>query len=847
LFFNASALIVFGNTTNIGGTSNVGIGYQTLSGNTGGSVIAIGIAAGQNNAGGNLVAIGSNAGQNNGGNSNVAIGDLAGSNQKGAGSNIAIGLRSMNNASGTLNIGIGYNAGSNASGGSSSNCIYIGNGAGSNNLNSNSIFLGSNPGYNVSANTFVVYSTSASGPALQTDLSNRWLGVGKPPAFALDVSGTIQVSNISAGQLAGYNLSLGGAQTNNVLTWDGTNIKWVAPAVVSSTTASWASFPATQEVNLSGYNLSGLALFNNVPVFFKSSPQQIGIGTTNLSGNNSVTVALGISAGISGGGGIYLGSNPGYYPTDANTFLVYSTSVTRPFLQGNVSTICLGIGRAPGSNTLDVSGTIQGSNLLAPFAKIGQVTISSVNMGINNANPAYNLDVTGIINCQTISADSTRANTIGGVRLQNNIVSATTVSTGALSNVTSINTSPVNFSNSSVVLGSSYVSTGAAFGNVTIGISSGTTSTVSNVVAIGNKAGESNSGSSNVFIGQGAGAQPSTRGGSQVNAIGISSSYGNLANYVDSIGFQAAFSNAATGTNLVAIGSNAGNGNRGASNIYIGAGAGNGSGPEFNSNSCNAIVIGSSAGIFTNGNANIGNRSINIGMTSSTDQRSNDQIAIGTGVFSGGTRSIAIGSNASTSGSNCIAIGTTAVGGGGSSANVIAIGISAGVSNSSVTNAIYLGSNPGYNPTSNNNFVLYSTNNTLPALQVDLANRWTGVGCVPAYPLDVAGQIRTTSNIINTINVTPVTVGSLTLNTGNYSTYFSFTYNAGTTVTVSLPGTTPLNGSYWVVKNNSTVNYTLSYAGGVLNYVGGPTTSYLQAGNGVTLIYSGANSVYYTF
>jgi hypothetical protein len=123
-----------------------------------------------------------------------------------------------------------------------------------------------------------------------------------------------------------------------------------------------------------------------------------------------------------------------------------------------------------------------------------------------------------------------------------------------------------------------------------------------------------------------------------------------------------------------------------------------------------------------------------------------------------------------------------------------------------------------------------------------------GVGCVPTVPLDVAGQIRTTSNIINTINVTTISaVGTLALTTANYSTYFNLVYNGGTTVTVSLPGTTPLNGSYWVLKNNSTVNYTIAYTGGVLNYVGGPTSSYLQAGNGVTLIYSGANSVYYTF
>ena len=54
-------------------------------------------------------------------------------------------------------------------------------------------------------------------------------------------------------------------------------------------------------------------------------------------------------------------------------------------------------------------------------------------------------------------------------------------------------------------------------------------------------------------------------------------------------------------------------------------------------------------------------------------------------------------------------------------------------------------------------------------------------------------------------------------------------------------------GSYWVIKNNSPVNYTLNFTGGFLNTVGGPTTLYLQAGNGVTLIYSGADSVYYTF
>jgi hypothetical protein len=66
-------------------------------------------------------------------------------------------------------------------------------------------------------------------------------------------------------------------------------------------------------------------------------------------------------------------------------------------------------------------------------------------------------------------------------------------------------------------------------------------------------------------------------------------------------------------------------------------------------------------------------------------------------------------------------------------------------------------------------------------------------------------------------------------------------------MTISLPGSLPIQGSYWVIKNNSVANYTLTFTGGTLNTLGGPTSMYLQAGNGLTLIYSGANSVYYTF
>jgi hypothetical protein len=90
-----------------------------------------------------------------------------------------------------------------------------------------------------------------------------------------------------------------------------------------------------------------------------------------------------------------------------------------------------------------------------------------------------------------------------------------------------------------------------------------------------------------------------------------------------------------------------------------------------------------------------------------------------------------------------------------------------------------------------------------------------------------------------------LTSPSPTIVTGNY--VYTFTAGTGSISWVQGASVEPTRGSYWVIKNNSPVNYTLNFTGGSLNTVGGPTSIYLQAGNGLTLIYSGANSVYYTF
>ena len=127
-----------------------------------------------------------------------------------------------------------------------------------------------------------------------------------------------------------------------------------------------------------------------------------------------------------------------------------------------------------------------------------------------------------------------------------------------------------------------------------------------------------------------------------------------------------------------------------------------------------------------------------------------------------------------------------------------------------------------------------------------------GVGAsnTSTFPLMVTGTLYCTSNIISTLNVSGVTSGtSITLTPDNATTYYSLTTTTGTTLTLTLPSTAPPQGTYWVLKNNAAVNYTLNSTNGVFN--AGSNSYYLQAGIGITLAYSGTqangSNAYYTF
>ena len=601
----------------------------------------------------------------------------------------------------------------------------------------------------------LLFSSGALNISGQTTLS------GTTIQTTLSVAG---ITTLSGTQINGTFTACGQTLFNNLCFASINGLTWPSPAATTGSTVlsvdstgktltwaslttigvqNWAQSKANSTVSLEGYGLAGITTFNNISAVFISASAQVGLGLGVLANNPASNVlAFGTNAGSVTGNpatyGVYsnnmfLGSNPGGSCNVSNSLVVYSQTAGSPLIYGDLSK--------------------------------NQVTIAGqANTG------GYTLNVNGSAQASMFASPAASSNSIGGVTMSNSILTV-----GTVCNVTNLNGLTTKFDSAAQVIfiGSPFGVTplpagtvnvflgqfaGANYGGVgTVGIGDGAGAflTGSGNICIGGSAGNSSTGSCNNFIGSAAGKVSS---GSYVNAIGASAAYGNLGSYVDTMGYQAGWQNVATGSNLIAIGSNAGFSNWGASNIYIGAGAGNGGGPQYNSNSCNAIVIGSLAGVSTNGNANIGNRSINIGKGSSTSQGAGDQIAIGTGAQGGYTGSIAIGAGAIAGGGLRMLVIGSNVSGGTGAADVIAIGTNAGSNLPNLSNNIYIGSNAGYNPTTANTLVVQSLASTAPTLQADLANRRLGVGCAPTYSIDVqvtsAGSngMRIAQN--NTSNVT---------------------------------------------------------------------------------------------
>jgi hypothetical protein len=568
-----------------------------------------------------------------------------------------------------------------------------------------------------------------------------------------------------------------------------------------------------------GWNLSGSS---NVAVGYRSlvdnsGAYTIGIGFNagvSASANNCIYIGQYAGSNNTRANSIFLGSNPGYSVAADNQFVVYSLS-TLPLIQGDLSYNRVGIGKAPGAFALDVSGTIQASNV--SLGKLNGVAWSP------SSTPGI-----GSVLIYTGSAVEWQPPGSGA---------AAAWSTYPATQV-------VNISGYDLSAIASFNSVSAVFVSVSkqVGLGSGVLSgnTGSNVVAFGTGAGQNNGNSNMIFLGSNPGysvaadnqfivystsaAVPFLQGDVSARLLGIGR--------VPRTQYALDVSGTITGSSfLTAPGAASTIGPINIADSRVGIG-----GPADNPYRLDV------QGIL---------RASNIIATDTITSNLIGGISLSNTTLSAATINV-VALNATTVSAGKLLFGDVVGLGynslsGNTAQYVNALGYNAGYANT-FSNCTFIGTNPSsgrLGVTQANTFLVYSTS-LAPTIQADTSNNYVGIGRVPgAYALDVSGTIRTTSNIVNTINVSLVTTDALTVSTTNYSTYFNL-IGTSTVVTITLPGTTPIQGSYWVVKNNSTVNYTLKCAGGFLN--ASPITSmYLQAGNGVTLIYSGANSVYYTF
>jgi hypothetical protein len=729
-------------------------------------------------------------------------------------------------------------------------------------------------------------NTNSSETFVRVSTASRRMGLGTvSPGATLDVSGTFRVTG-GAATLSGVTLNVlngvkwpsaaGALNTQLVISGTG-EASWLAPGTIDS--ALWAQNPAVANVNISGFDIRNIVSFNTISAIISST--RIGIGPNVLRNNTaSSVVAFGCNAGSNVTADstfnncVYLGSNPGTSAAAANTFLVYSTTAGIPALQVNTGSNWLGVGKVP-TVALDVVGSGQFSGSVTTTGRlfIGGNSASSYSMNIvssgqrtgfitwscnTNLNPyigiGWDQTADGLVissgpgtnDIATINSFYVSRNT-GYVGIGKTSASFPLDVSGQINTNTSVTTPSLAVSASTVLTGTLTLPTIASttYASKVLSYNSTTGAVTQSTLSLGTLgAADSNTMNAN-WVTTGGGIVTwngsVVSGTSRILAIPLNKSMGSDGFFditqgawtIQMNGWSAAYfvpnsvpSTYPAANGLIKVFPYQPTSDQVGSNwIFICSTYADVSpmtlkwGPGF-------ITI-PSGGVF---NSATGGTSWNV---------------------LGQATNIALGSNSSITGGTSIVIGSNAASAVAAN-NVIAIGTNAGSNLPNLNNTIYIGSNAGYRPGTADTLVVHSTSATAPTLQADLANRRLGVGMVPSYALDVAGTIRSSGPVISTISVSGTSAAALTLTTDIATTYFSLTSTA-TTFTVTFPPAAPPTGTYWVLKNNSTVNYTITPVNGVFN--GGTAPSYfLQAGIGVTLAYSGTSAgaptsypAYYTF
>jgi hypothetical protein len=724
-----------------------------------------------------------------------------------------------------------------------------------NTLNTSNFSAVSNTLSNVTINTSLVVSCSSTfkNPVNLTSIN----GVLWPP-----VSGT----------------------ANQILTLNATgSAAWTTPGQVNLT--QWAANPAVATVNINSNDIQNIVKFNSVAAIINTTSSQVGIGVNVLSNNNATNViAFGNKAGSNNNPSainsncIYLGSNPGTYLTSCNTLLVYSTTVGTPAVQVDMGQNFLGVGMIP-TNALDVTGN---ARISSNFTTLGKVVVGSIttpcnySINVNEStntsgyvafyggntaiNPQFGIGYDKGTSGLVVKVNSNTGTNFTGTALY--VSANSSVGIGTTSPVYTLDVSGKINTNTAVITPSLTVNSNTTLsGTLTLPtIPSTAYLNLSKVLTYNSTTGSVNYSTLNI------------------NTLGAADSNTMNANWVTSGGGVVTWNYASsnvTGTNHIVAGPvNTSFGSIGL--INIGSDSGSWTINFTNTNNWQAaywvpssipstgyISGGSWKIIDFNTVANqIGSNWIFI-CSINPDNRSLKwgpgfvTIPSG-GVYDstkegkswntlGSASNVALGSNSVITGATSILIGSNTAGSNITASNVIAIGTNA-ATNANYSNTIYIGSNAGYSPQTSNTLVIPSTNASFPTLQADLSNRYLGVGMAPSNALDVSGNVRVNGNVNSLISVSGTTNSSLTLSPAYASTYYSL-FSTATGISITFPSTTPPQGTYWVVKNNSVVNYTLNATNGVFN--AGSNSYYLQAGIGITVVYSGTQTngcnAYYTF
>ena len=386
------------------GVNSTLLGFQSGQYNTGSGVTAVGLNAAQSNTVANVTAVGSGAAQFNSGASLVAMGSSAGANNSGT-AVTAVGYNAAYNNNAANTVAYGYAAAQNNAG---ANITAIGFQSAQSNTVPGLSALGYNAAqYNAGTNSTIMGFQSG-----QNNTANYLTAFGYQ-AGQNNTAAQVTALGTSAGQNnSGSNLTAIGYQAGQ--NSSGTSVVTVGNNAASSNMGS--------NVNALGANAAQLNTGDNLVAIGTSTARyntgQYNTAVGNIAsqyntsgGQANVTVGYmagqGVSNSTSYSRNTLLGAYAGNLVTSGSSNTVIGHNAAGGLTTGN-SNIIIGAGISPldntGSNQLNIGNAIMG-DLGRPLA---------TRIGINVTSPTANLEVSGTVSATRFVGDGSGLTGVGG-------------------------------------------------------------------------------------------------------------------------------------------------------------------------------------------------------------------------------------------------------------------------------------------------------------------------------------------------------------------------------------------------------------------------------------------------